>query len=568
MANGRLASCLIPPYSGVELYSNNSGSAASISINAQVINSSANSEITTNVGTSSTTLGAVNDLTETGCYCRLIGYHIDSDGYYGAFTANTTTPSCPHVNRYIACDGTVTAGFTTTTVSNIPFGGSEIVNPLLRYETQSVSPCTETFAGNSAVIGIIPSPCCNTWVLLNKYTAGSKDCVAKTLVNPCCNSTYLTGCLSICCARACGGAINYYSLETLYGQNCYDFYSEYTNLTSIAMDSRTIYLGRICGCTCGTTGSFVCVRTANTSCTYCCTCSNDQNSIGYLCGFCSQNGCGCDSCWCCNSFGCRISSFGVHTAATEGVIVVSHWVKDPVRYLIAPTNGILLQNCLCCYNKVVDLLITPPIASSCELPIKYLSYNPNTNCVYMMVRSTKSNQCGIFTINKDVICSCYGFRSNNCGYDNITCTTLESTSFYCKVADFPEIMTCSYYTSPFMCVSCIFRYGTSSWSISIYNCSTSAWDTFVSSNLIDWNSATNSLGYYENDTRQINSTINCVYRSCNCFMSNVDYSGMTDYKVSANNYERTGVVVSNGDKVFINNNSSNCMSAQVWGYEG
>ena len=567
MSNGRLANCLIPPYSGVELYSNNSGSSASISINTQVISSSANSEITTTVGTSSTTLSAINNLATTGCYCRLIGYHIDSDGYYGAFTANTTTPSCPHVNRYIACDGTVTDGFTTTSVASIPFGGSEIVNPLLRYGTQSVSPCTETYSGHSAVIGIIPSPCSSNWLLLNRYTVGSENCAATTLVNPCCNSQYLSGCLAICCARACSGAINYYSLETLYGANCYEFYSSFTNLTTISASNRNLCIGYIRGCTCGTTCSCINVPLSN-SCIHDCNCTACNNSIGFVCGFCSQSGCGCDSCWCCNSFGCRISPFGVHAAATDGVAVFAHWMKDPTRYLITPTNGCCLQTCSCCYNKVVDLLITSPVASSCELPIKYLSYNPNTNCVYMMVRSTKSNECGIFTVNKSALCACYGFRSCYCGYDNITCSTLETSSFYCKVADFPEIMTCSYYTSPFMCVSCIFRSGSSTWSISIYNCSTSAWDTFTTTNLVDWNSTTNSLSFYENDTSQINNTLSCVYRYCNCFMSNVNYSGMTDYKVSANNYERTGVVVSNGDKVFVNNNSNNCMSAQVWGYEG
>ena len=119
-----------------------------------------------------------------------------------------------------------------------------------------------------------------------------------------------------------------------------------------------------------------------------------------------------------------------------------------------------------------------------------------------------------------------------------------------------------------MCVSCIFRSGPSTWSISIYNCSTSAWDTFTSTDLVDWENTTTKLDYYESDTSQISSAPSCIYRYCNCYMSNIDYSGMIDYKISANNYERTGVVVSNGDKIFVNNNSRKCMSAQVWGYEG
>ena len=51
-------------------------------------------------------------------------------------------------------------------------------------------------------------------------------------------------------------------------------------------------------------------------------------------------------------------------------------------------------------------------------------------------------------------------------------------------------------------------------------------------------------------------------------MANMDCSGLIDYCISANQYERNGIVLSNGDRVMINNNSDEKLNAQIWGYEG
>lgn len=150
----------------------------------------------------------------------------------------------------------------------------------------------------------------------------------------------------------------------------------------------------------------------------------------------------------------------------------------------------------------------------------------------------------------------------------MACIDFSATPLFCRVSDFPTAMTCSYYINPFMCVSCLFRFASNGWSMSLYNCCSSVWDTFVTDDLINWCSTVSNYTYPSSDTYQIASNPTCVVSCCNCFMANVDYSGMIDYKVSANNYERTGVVISDGDRINVNNNSSKCMSAQVWGYEG
>lgn len=573
MANGRLGKCAIPPYTGVEVYSNTSGESASISIAAQVVDSTTNSEITTVVGTSSTTLSAINDLTTTGCYCRLVGYHLDSDGYYGAFTASTTGPSCPSVIRYIDCNGTCTVGFTTSCPQCIAFGGSEVVNPLLRYNVSSVA-TPECCTGMSAVIGFAPGICCSctsSWYILNKYTVTSQNSAATTLVNPGCNACFNGGNGAICLAQGLGGAVNYYALSSLSdggGAGCYCFCTSCCNAAFVCNDSQRMAFGIICGCTCST--SFICAQNVLSICYHCCICTNYNSPLQLLTGYnVTGPSCNCTCLWYFNSSGCRISPYGVQTAATCGVYIHEHYMRDPVRYSITPTNGCFLCNCLNCFGYAVDTFICSA-GSSCELPVKYLSYNPNTKCVYMMVRSQNPDECGIFSVSESTLCSCYSTSRTTtlCVATNVYCVTLQCSPLFCKVADFPTIMTCSYYTNPLMCVSCIFRSGTSTWSMSIYNCNTTAWDTFVTSNLIDWESATTNLNYLENETSIVKNAIDCVYRECNCFMSNMDTSGILDYEVSANNYERTGVVISNGDRVMVNNNSNKCLSVQVWGYEG
>jgi len=40
------------------------------------------------------------------------------------------------------------------------------------------------------------------------------------------------------------------------------------------------------------------------------------------------------------------------------------------------------------------------------------------------------------------------------------------------------------------------------------------------------------------------------------------------YKLSVGQYERTGIVLSDGDRIMVNNNADIETSFQVWGYEG
>jgi len=267
-----------------------------------------------------------------------------------------------------------------------------------------------------------------------------------------------------------------------------------------------------------------------------------------------------------------------------------------------------------------------------ELPIKYFTYHPGCACHYFMVRTGPATAsfcggvhpgCGIFSVNMKCISACMQRRciclGGACGSDTATMSNCYmsccngsyggasssqwipldpsglnnhpskdtlfgytvpnaagvgiNSMFFCKLANFPVEWTCSYYTRPRMCVSCLFRYEHCAWSIGVYNCCTCGWDAFTSKDLVNWASLPGLV---------IACTDPCVYcclravpacidRCCDCFTSNMECEGMIDQCVPINQYERTGVVLSAGDKIFVKNygaSGAGKVSFQVWGYEG
>ena len=68
------------------------------------------------------------------------------------------------------------------------------------------------------------------------------------------------------------------------------------------------------------------------------------------------------------------------------------------------------------------------------------------------------------------------------------------------------------------------------------------------------------------DSPGMNAAIRSVVRTCAYY--NIDCTGIIDYKLSVNQYERTGIVLSDGDRIMVNNDADVCLNFQVWGYEG
>jgi hypothetical protein len=142
-----------------------------------------------------------------------------------------------------------------------------------------------------------------------------------------------------------------------------------------------------------------------------------------------------------------------------------------------------------------------------------------------------------------------------------------------KVADFPAAMSCSKYlgsTYKEMCVSCLYRSDNCTWNLQVYNFQTYKWDGFTSTDLINWSNLPDPYSQRVSDilTTAVTSDYACIVDDCNCFFANIDCSGLIDYKLSMNQYERTGIVLSDGDRIMVNNNGDVKTSFQVWGYEG
>tara|TARA_E500000305_G_scaffold43210_1_gene33440 strand:+ start:150 stop:2525 length:2376 start_codon:yes stop_codon:yes gene_type:complete len=230
-----------------------------------------------------------------------------------------------------------------------------------------------------------------------------------------------------------------------------------------------------------------------------------------------------------------------------------------------------------------------------EWPIKYVAWNPFDCYVYMGIRSADDAACGIFRWDADKLrkwsgphCGCATYadgRENTCagcycGGFNF-CMSLTPTEWadqgldVCKVADFPACWTQSKYKTVSFCVSCLFRSERCIWLMDVYNHSSGKWDSYSTKNLYDWDLVNDSDGTTPfklkvSNTLSINGTTDCacIITTCNCFMSNIDCTGLIDWCFSANQYERNGIVLSNGDRVMINNNSDEKVNAQIWGYEG
>ena len=153
------------------------------------------------------------------------------------------------------------------------------------------------------------------------------------------------------------------------------------------------------------------------------------------------------------------------------------------------------------------------------------------------------------------------------------------TVFYRKVANFPSIMTDYKYTQPHMCVGCLFRSDNKLWSLPVYNHCEYRWDTFLTCDLQNWNKQEFVTCNIPTDQMTavcdccvLNLSENYLCRCTDCFMSGFEREGLVELCLSFNQYERTGVVLSEGDRIYVKNNdemtTGKCISFQVWGYEG
>lgn len=227
-----------------------------------------------------------------------------------------------------------------------------------------------------------------------------------------------------------------------------------------------------------------------------------------------------------------------------------------------------------------------------EFAVKYVAYNPHDCYVYTAIRSSEAASCGIFRIDPNEVrrqhglfCGCSQAACQCCGGicsmyiyspgDPLWATVMgydggKGAEALCRTTTWPTEWAKNKYTSGGMCVSCLYRAGKCLWTMGVYNHDSKKWDGYSTPDLHQWSLATDPFVQKVNDTltRSVTDDYRCIVEVCNCFFANMDCSGLIDYRVSANQYERNGIVLSNGDRVMMNNNSDHKTSVNIWGFEG
>ena len=292
-----------------------------------------------------------------------------------------------------------------------------------------------------------------------------------------------------------------------------------------------------------------------------------------------------------------MSPYGVQRAATYGVVTWAFCNSDqgtgyyfgyPRGCMPWGTRGInpLNQSALCCCG--LGVWVNVPHMHCKEYPMKYLSHDPNTCRTYTMMRSCQVDSCGIFEVDYDALftltqTNCIG--SFGCAVNIVPLPSMvwdsgEYTSgtsqWFRKVADFPREMTRPEYESTpesgtiagEMRVSCIYKYGPSHWALQVYNHTNSDWDTFYSTNLYQWDKEDNLSLNLSDDVKVYKLNDSCIVNYTDQFDQNIDKAEIIDYSVDSNAYERSGLIISNGDRIVIKNDGDYPIAAQVWGFEG
>ena len=266
------------------------------------------------------------------------------------------------------------------------------------------------------------------------------------------------------------------------------------------------------------------------------------------CGICGCKGC-CDQCryFMCYDGGSKFPAYKEYSC----------W-----GYMWCTGNTVACGGCTCCICEVLNYETLPCQMTAC-------TFTGVTPC--FGIRYDSANDC---------------FHTDNGGAEwSQDVSTYQrgaaglGTVFFRKVGNFPSIMTDYKYTQPMMCVGCLFRSDNKLWSLPVYNHCEYRWDTFLTCDLKEWNKQEFVKCRIPAD--QMNAVCDCcvlnlaenyLCRCTDCFMSGFNREGLVELCLSFNQYERTGIVLSENDLIYVKNNDDNttgkCINFQVWGYEG
>lgn len=621
--SGTLGKALIPPGESCKVYSNSSGNAASITLHSQVLSATNNSEISIKTSATDACLQCSTVLDTVDVEPNVTGQVVDNDtGTYCGFTFTQATCVDDHASSFCdKVDGTTyTTLHTTGTVgqcwcavgTNLYPAADEHFGKGIQCSVYTGSYYDSILGQNSRNYPSFTKDNKETDYIATDCCSKSSQQILQTVINyslsestPCC-------CLNLCDSTHCKQRLYHCGYECF--SSCFPccFVRQIDSMQISAQDiwsDSSPIIGAIVLCS-GDNCQYVMAsslrdkttgerqQASGTRCSSTYAWNSDYRNMWKEC-------CGCKGCCCCECWqqvthnshkfwmaGCNVvfnPGLGIGCNRTEVLVYPGKGICDA-----CPNSAIMGQftrytsrdqctfNC-CGYFPVFYCLSSPEI--------KWLWYNPYTDCNYfeVMTDDNASTTSGIYSLNPS-----YSPNGDNCHMGE--CYT--GCNWHCyKLSEWIDLGFVK-------CVSgtpSAWSEKTSKWETSsnprlIRPCCWAIWKQcftwntvpdeggwngcmvqYRSKDLITWEKVEDFVSHstetgsgkavctttFKNDGADFTKQENFYFNSANC----VDDSGTLEFKASANRLERTGVVISNGDKVYVNNAGSSDLSVQVWGYD-
>lgn len=602
MASGR-SSCTVGAFGTAEVYNNASGGASSVTLNATSTDRTGCFNLSVNISDASITPQA-----STTVYCACAGKC--SDLTYG-HVANIDVDSSGNYTGHI-CHSPTAAGIGCCH-SHVCF---------FRCTGDVVCPCSTSFEAYVDIFAPMPwtgsienhTPCCVGLNLLayqagcNKYTIYNLSCfkchggtvefdraLEWNAAKAC--STFSRA-ASACPDRdGCCGVAAQASYRAAYGvvgeaENSCSLKNTLTGSFTADYWGQNRYVARVdddgvsCITSIFTNLSLASHQNCEFACYCCCTnnCSMTQECIQCHCFniWCRKLGASSLSSatfQCCLVCTCKIPG-GYDAARSQRLQTAACNViafDNPLCNIVQFRARFACQSMDCVFNACSEQQCSAFRLDYCKTNsnngtsgIKWGTYDCATKKnYYLWWHDNTPNWNGIYTINSEqhacivdhttcCVCTCLAYSSG----DDIP------TALMTKAADVPSIWT-SNYTAKNVTFTNAHSIGPNCWVTLIHDWSKDGWDAkrYSSTDLLNWSldSCTNlvlSLG----DCKSFNGSATCIDITTSCYFSLCN-KGQIENKTEGLQLERTGIVTSNGDKIYVCNCSSNPVSINVWGYE-
>lgn len=601
MASGR-SSCTVGAFGTAEVYNNASGGASSVTLYATSTDRTGCFNVSVNISDASITPEASATI-----YCACAGKC--SDLTYGHVT-NVDIDSSGNYTGHI-CHSPTAAGIGCC-FSNVCF---------FRCTGDVVCPCATSAAAYVDIFAPMPwtgsienhTPCCTGLNLLayqgscGKYTIYNLSCfkchggtvefdrALEWNAAKACSFFSRGACVCPDRDNCCGtsGQASYRAAYGVVGEGENSCSLKETMAGSYTADywSQNRYYARVDNDSVGCMTSIV---TRNDL--------GDHQNCCFACYCCCTNNCAmlseCIQCHCFNVW-CRKLDFQNSTPQFQCCLVCTcnliggFAMARAQRLQIASCNVLAYDNPLC--NKVlfrarnacqdIDCLINGCSDQQCsEFSLNYCKLGANNgtsalkwgtyDCTtkknyYLWWQDNTPNWNGIYSISSEQT-ACIRDHTTCC-----QCTCLDytngddiPTTLMTKAADVPSIWTDNY-SAKDVTYTNAHSIGPNCWVTLIHDWNDEGWDAkrYTSTDLLNWTldsctSLVSSLG----DCKSFSGRAACIDIITSCYFSLCD-KGQIENKTEGLQLERTGIVTSNGDKIYICNCSTNPVSVNVWGYE-